>query len=200
MSFIDSPYPVNLRSELESSTGFNMDSHDQSPGFFASPGTIAASASLLVKRYANEREDTIHILRLNKGPKGSRFRFPSLFASTVSKRLFDVLEQMEQVGDSNWKLPGLETTSTYEDLSEDQFWMDKYAIKVVMFHVRPYITSYNKLMFRMWNAVDPANQKVYENDKGKVLWKGPVASLTVDETRGLATALLQLTKTAAERE
>lgn len=197
--FQDISYPVNMKNELESSTGIKMETHEQSPGFFASAGTIAASANLLVKRYSNGREDTVHILRLNKGPKGSRFRFPSLFLSTISKRLNELLEQVNKVGD-NWKLPGLETPSSYDDLSDEQFWADKKTIKIVQFHLKPFITPYNKLMFRLWNAVDPSNQKVYENEKGKIIWKGPVASLTLEETRALATALETLCKAAPETE
>ncbi len=196
----DITYPTNLKEELESSFGVNMETHEQSAGFFASRGTIAASASLLAKRYSNGNDDTIHILRLNKGPKGSRFRFPALFVSTVSKRLNAVLDQLQQVGENGWKLPGLDTPSTYDDLSDDQFWADGNTIRVVQFHIRPYITTYNKLMFRMWNAVDPINQNVYDNEKGKVIWKGPVASLSVIEAKGLAAALDQLSKASPERE
>lgn len=177
-----------------------MDPPENSAGFFASPNTITASSSLLVKRYTNGKEDTIHILRLNKGPKGSRFKFPALFASTVSKRLRETFNQLEQVGENGWKLPGLETPTAYDDLSEDHFWADKSTIRVVTFHIRPYISTYNKLMFRVWNAVDAANQKVYDNERGKVLWKGPVASLSLEEAKGLATALEQLSRSAPERE
>ncbi len=200
MASVDTSYPSNLKDELEGSLGVSMETHEQSAGFFASRGTIAASASLLAKRYSNGKEDTIHILRLNKGPKGSRFRFPALFVSTVSKRLNALLEQVTNEGYNDWKLPGLDAISSYDELGEDQFWDDKSTIRVVQFHIRPFVTTYKTLMFRMWNAVDPSKQKVYDNDKGKVIWKGPVASLTVEETKRLATALEQLSKASPESE
>lgn len=198
MTSNDFQYPVDLKSEAGFSTGLAMESPEQTAGFFASPNTIAAGACLLVKRYANGREDTIHILRLNKGPKGSRFKFPAMFAGTVSKRLLELLELIKQDGDT--KVPGLETPTAYDELCDDAFWTGPNSIRVVMFHMKPYLTTYKKIMFRIWNAVDPVNQKVYENEGGRVVWKGPAASLTIEETMGLAHALDKLSKSFPERE
>ncbi len=72
------PAPRDFKGEIITPAD-NMDNPERDPGFFTTPGTQVVSALLLVKRYTSGIGDNVHIMRINKKPSPSRFRFPSLF-------------------------------------------------------------------------------------------------------------------------
>lgn len=190
------PYPTDLTGIVKS--GYTMASPDQSPDFFTSPGTQIVMNNLLVKRYSNGSDDNIYIIRLNKGPNGSRFRFPALFISSFIKKMNDLLKKLEPGENNAWTLPGMETISTWKDMSSDPFWEHESSLRIMNFRVRPYFATFGTIMFRMWNEVEEAHQKTYESDRGQVMWRGPATSITVEMMRRLVSAMEKLSSMAPE--
>lgn len=169
-----------------------MASHEISPGILTTRGAFAVGNSLLVKRYSNGRDDNIHIMQVNKG-KGSSFKIPSVFIPVFAKRLNEILEQILLSSDEDIiKIPGLETVCTYDDLTKKEFWEHNSAVRISNFYVRPYRTTNNINLFRLWSEVCSENKIYCATDKENVLGVGPATSLSLKDTQVLVTALERL--------
>lgn len=192
------PYPKDFKPEVGSPETI-MDANEKDPGFFTTPGTQAVSALLSVKRYTNGINDNICIERINRA-KPTRFKFPSTYIPVVVKRLNEILGEIKCKGKLPWELPGVDKVSTWDDFTTDEFWQHKHTFHVGRFWVRPYLTISHKIMFRIWQEVDAAYQRTYENDKGFTMWRGPAASLNYEECKDFVSALERLEKMAPEVE
>lgn len=170
------------------------------PSFWVTPRTKDAGNLIRVKRFSDGREDNIHILRINYDNSGSRFKFPSFFMCILISRMENILKRLVLDDDKTWKLNGLTEITTWNDLKTDSFWKGSEAVKILRFHLCPYISEYGTLKFRLWNEVADEFQKTYEKDGGFVSWRGPAISIGVSAFKGLLKALKELMAEKPETE
>ncbi len=94
----------------------------------------------------------------------------------------------------------MDKVSSWEDFTTDEFWSHERTLQIVQFKIRPYLAISGKIMFRIWQEVDPSNQKIYENARGSTFWRGPAASIDYNEVKKLVAALERLFKMSPETE
>ncbi len=165
---------------------------EDSDAFWTTPDVQSAGDTVLVKRFKNETDDNVHIMRLNKDYPGSKFKFPSTFLTALVDRTKAVLGQLELGEDNKWKLAGCESISSLKVLSTDEFWTGDNCIKIVKFRIKPYVSPYGTVQFRLWQEVEEGQYKTFETAEGSRTWRGPAISLGVGAMKKLAAALEKL--------
>lgn len=157
--------------------------------FWSTPGTICIGKNLHLKRFQDEFDDSVHILRIDKNSNGKTFKFPSFFISTLILRMKEIWNKLEQGADQKWKLPGYDKVTEWNEMTSDEFWNGPDSIKIAQFRMKPYLSSYETMQFRIWNEIDKEFHRTFENEKGTVVWRGPVATITLDSFKKLLSAL-----------
>lgn len=165
---------------------------------WSTPGTITAGKTLYVKRFKSEYEDNIHLLRINQRSEGTKFQFPSFFIPDVIARLNAILNKVEDNGEGKCSLVGCENVTNWYEFTSDSFWAGGDSIKVSQFRMKPYISSFGTLNFRLWNEIDEEYYKTFENSHGTFTWRGPMASISLHACRKLVSALEKLKNAAPD--
>lgn len=163
--------------------------------FWTTSGTIPVGNSniLLVKRYRDGLSDNVYMLRLNNmgGANGSKLKFPSFWISTFVKRMGETINRFERDADGRMMLPEIQDVTPRDELAEDSFW-DSGALRIAKIRIKPFLSEFGTLTFRLWMEVDPKFHREYQNEKGVTAWKGPQCNISVDCYVGLKEALQTL--------
>ncbi len=171
------------------------------PSFWSTLGTIHVNDCLLVKRFSDGNDDNVYLLQDNYRMAASRFKFPSLFLSILIQRMEGYLKRLEYDDEYTWKLNGLSEITRWNDLRTNLFWNGPEAVKIQRFHMRPYISEYGTLTFRLWNEADEDEDKgASDSDENIVQCRGPVASIGVSAFKELLKALKRLMLEKPETE
>lgn len=160
--------------------------------FWSTPGVISVGNGIYVKRFKNEYHDNIHILRTSSKSGGTKFKFPSYFIPNVVFRLEAIFNKLELDANKKWTLPGYEKITSWDEFSSETFWSGEDEVRIFDFRIKPYLSSYGTLQFRMWNAVDEEFHKTFENKNGTYVWRGPMTSYGLEACKGLVSALKKL--------
>lgn len=190
-------YPAQFQAELEKLFPQKKKNVEEEASFWATPRTQFVRGNVLVKRFTTGSDDNIIIMKLNKKANPSKFRFPALLLSSLTSQMKKLLSTLTSTDGQKWSCPGL-TESTYDEFSSDEFWSGPEVIRVAQIRMKLYLSTYKTLMVRIWLEVDTENQKTYEKNGEKVLWRGPSASISLDSFRELITALETLFLSAPE--
>lgn len=73
------------------------------------------------------------------------------------------LEQIEVDETGEHHFPGITEPTAQEDLADDAFWNEDCVIKLMKFRIRPLLSSYGKLAFRLLMEVADQHKR-YNND------------------------------------
>ncbi len=160
--------------------------------FWTTDGTIPVGNSniLLVKRYRDGLSDYVYMLRLNTmgGNNGSKLKFPSFWSSTLVKKMEETIARFERDPEGRVSLPECQEVTPRDELSEDSFW-ETGALRIANIRIKPFLSEFGTLTFRIWMEVDSKFYRTYENENGVTIWKGPQCNISTDCYVGLMEAL-----------
>lgn len=188
-------FPKKLTFEFTPKTfRVNSASDENTNEFWATPGTVPVGNTVLVKRVKDGMSDNVFLLRLNARSTngGTKLKFPSFWISTVVKKMEQILQHLEPNSDGQMAIPECQTVIPRDELSTDGFWQHPSTINIARLKMRPYLSEFHTLMFRLHTEVDSKFHKVYENESGDVMWKGPACSISASTFIELADALKTL--------
>lgn len=159
--------------------------------FWTSGNVRAVGDTLLVKRHREGIFDYIHMAKITSFGR-STFKFPTSMIDMLISRMEYMLKLIEVDEDNNVYYPGITEPTPYDQLADERFWNDDTVIKLMKYRLRPFISQYGKLCFRMLMEV-PEQHKRY--NMGKLSWSGPSASISFDSFRELLSLLREIKQT-----
>lgn len=149
--------------------------------FWTSGPVQAIGDSLLVKRHRDGAFDHVHLAKITTYGR-SLFKIPTSMVETLVSRMEGLLMQIEVDESGKYHYPGITEPTPQDDLADDYFWNEEVTIKIVKFRLRPYLSIFGKLTFRMLMEVSDEHKRY---NLGKVCWAGPSSALSFDNFRAL---------------
>lgn len=160
---------------------------EDSEDFWCTPDAKSVNNILVVKRFSCGL-DFLHIMRINQKASASKFKYPASLTGSLVSRLSDIMLKLEVTPDGIIVLPDA-PVATREDLAKESFWAGEDCIKLCAFYIKPYISEYNSLMFRLHQRVPEKNFKVFTDNGTTTTWFGPASSISLPVAEGLLKVL-----------
>lgn len=163
---------------------------EDSEDFWCTPDAKSVNNILVVKRFSCGI-DFVHIMRINQKASASKFKFPSSLTGSLISRMSDIMLKLEVTPDGIIVLPDAQHFSR-EDLAKESFWSGEDCIKLCAFYMKPYMSEYNTLMFRLHQRVPEKNFKSFTDNGMTTTWMGPASSISLPVAEGLLKVLKEI--------
>lgn len=164
---------------------------EDSEEFWCTPDVKSINNVLLVKRFSSGF-DFVHLMRLNAKTASTKFKFPASFIGTLISKLSEIMLKLEVMPDGTIILPGSTFPTTREELSKDAFWSGENCVKLCTFYMKPYMSEYGSLMFRLHIRVPERSFRTFTENGATTAWMGPASSISLSVAEGFLKVLKEI--------
>jgi len=163
---------------------------EDSEEFWCTPDAKSIHNVLVVKRFSCGL-DFMHLMRINQKVSASKFKYPNSLTGVLIAKLSEIMLKLEVTPDGVIVLPDAPFVSR-EDLTKESFWTGEDCIKLCAFYMKPYMSEYNTLMFRLHQRIPEKNFRTFTDNGVTTTWMGPAASISLPVAEGLLKVLKEL--------
>lgn len=163
---------------------------EDSEDFWCTPDAKSVNNILMVKRYTCGI-DFVHLKRINQKASASKFKYPASLTGSLISKLREIMLKLEVTPEGVIVLPDA-PNATREDLAKESFWTGEDCIKLCAFYVKPYMSEYNTVMFRLHQRVPEKHYKTFNDNGATTIWFGPASSISLQVAEGLLQILKEI--------
>ncbi len=163
---------------------------EDSDEFWCTPDAKHVNNILVIKRFTCGI-DFVHLMRINQKASASKFKYPASLTNTLLSKMKETMLKLEVTPDGTIVLPDAQN-ATRKELAEDSFWTGEDCIKLCAFYIKPYMSEYNCLMFRLHQRVPEKNFKTFTENGATTTWYGPASSISLQVAEGLLKVLKEI--------
>lgn len=159
---------------------------------WTSPDVRVVSNTLLAKREKDKFRDSISLQRILMRGAPLTFSFPTIFAPAF----IEWIEKLQQIFGNEENRESLKCRLKDEGKQKEvdfrSIWSSKDCLKLLNFHIRPWMYEVDKVDFRMWQEIDKQFHKMIKTKEYSFFWCGPDTYISYETLLKLKEVLREL--------
>lgn len=167
--------------------------------FWQAPDVYLIQRTLAVRRYTTGLFDYIYLNRQTSSQNEVKFQIPTSKIGLLINWMESIKNRVKLNADGKRGLPDHTEVTLYSDITSKDFFKHKDTFNCETFYIRPFLSAYGSLQFRMLEELDEDFHRTIESNTGFFNWCGPSSQISLSVFLGLLKVLKTIKQTLVEK-